>query len=99
MPPNEKDIRQAIIEAAERLYRKYGFQKTTVADIARELHMSPANVFRFFASKSEINEAVWLRRPPPEEPEAIIHPRGGSPLGSSDGAAEKVPIEHSKGGS
>ncbi len=98
MPPNERDIRQAIIEAAERLYRKYGSQKITVSDIARDLHMSPANVYRFFTSKSEINKAVWLRRPPPDEPEAIIHPRGGSPLGSSDGAAEKVPTEHSKDG-
>ena len=33
-----------------------------VADIARELHMSTANdnVYRFFATKSEINEAVCL---------------------------------------
>jgi len=37
-----------------------GFEKTTVSDIARELHMSPANVYRFFAAKSEINEAVCL---------------------------------------
>ena len=36
------------------------FQKTMVADIARELHMSPANVYRFFAAKSEINKAVCL---------------------------------------
>jgi AcrR family transcriptional regulator len=54
----EKDTRRAIVEVAERLSRQIGFQKTTVADIARELHMSPANIYRFFASKSEINEAV-----------------------------------------
>jgi AcrR family transcriptional regulator len=54
----EKDTRRSIIEVAERLSRQIGFQKTTVADIARELHMSPANIYRFFASKSEINEAV-----------------------------------------
>ena len=46
------------MEAAERLYREIGFQKTTVADIARELRMSPANVYRFFGSKAEINGAV-----------------------------------------
>jgi AcrR family transcriptional regulator len=54
----EKDTRRSIIEVAERLSRQIGFQKTTVADIARELRMSPANIYRFFASKSEINEAV-----------------------------------------
>ncbi|HEY8085991.1 MAG TPA: TetR family transcriptional regulator [Methylophilaceae bacterium] len=54
----EKDSRKLIVEIAERLFRQIGFQKTTVADIARELHMSSANVYRFFTAKSEINEAV-----------------------------------------
>jgi len=47
-----------IIAAAARLFREIGFQKTTVADIARALGMSPANIYRFFSAKSEINEAV-----------------------------------------
>ena len=34
------------------------FKKTTVADIARGASMSPANVYRFFASKQAIEEAV-----------------------------------------
>ena len=55
MAIKEKDPRQQIVETAERLFREIGFQKTTVADIARELHMSPANVYRFFSAKSEIN--------------------------------------------
>jgi AcrR family transcriptional regulator len=50
--------REKIIATAERLFREIGFQKTTVADIARELRMSPANVYRFFGAKSEINAAV-----------------------------------------
>jgi AcrR family transcriptional regulator len=56
----EKDTHKLIVEVAERLFRQIGFQKTTVADIARELHMSPANVYRFFTAKSEINEAVCM---------------------------------------
>lgn len=58
--PSEREIgqRARIIETAERLFREIGFQKTTVADIARELRMSPANVYRFFSAKSEINAAV-----------------------------------------
>jgi AcrR family transcriptional regulator len=56
--PKENDPHKLIVEVAEHLFRQIGFQKTTVADIARELHMSPANVYRFFAAKSEINEAV-----------------------------------------
>jgi len=56
----EKDTHKLIVEVAERLFRQFGFQKTTVADIARELHMSSANVYRYFAAKSEINEAVCM---------------------------------------
>ncbi len=54
----EIEQRAKIIATAERLFREIGFQKTTVADIARELRMSPANVYRFFSAKSEINAAV-----------------------------------------
>jgi AcrR family transcriptional regulator len=56
----EMDTHRKIVEGAERLFRQLGFQKTTVADIARELHMSPANVYRFFGAKSEINAAVCM---------------------------------------
>jgi AcrR family transcriptional regulator len=55
------DTRDRIIATAERLYRELGYQKTTVADIARELDMSPANIYRFFRSKDEINDAVGHR--------------------------------------
>jgi AcrR family transcriptional regulator len=47
-----------VVETAERLYRQFGYLKTTVADIAAELGMSPANIYRFFASKAAITEAV-----------------------------------------
>ena len=52
------DTRVRILVEAERLFRHYGYTKTTVADIARELEMSPANVYRFFPSKSAIHEAI-----------------------------------------
>jgi AcrR family transcriptional regulator len=52
------DRHRLIMEAAERLFGRFGFQKTRVADIARELHMSPSNVYRYFARRSEINAAV-----------------------------------------
>src|SRR5258708_35484741 len=51
-------IHQRIVQAAIRLHRQIGFKKTTVADIARGASMSPANVYRFFASKQAIEEAV-----------------------------------------
>jgi len=56
--PAAWETRKQIIETAERLYRQYGYRKTTVADIAAELGMSPANVYRFFASKDAISAEV-----------------------------------------
>ncbi|MGE5159513.1 MAG: TetR/AcrR family transcriptional regulator [Gemmatimonas sp.] len=54
----EPDTRERILAVAERLFRQLGYQKTTVADIAKELRMSPANVYRFFDSKKAIHEGV-----------------------------------------
>ena len=54
----ESDTRERILVAAERLFRQIGYQKTTIADIAKVLRMSPANVYRFFDSKKAINEGV-----------------------------------------
>ena len=54
----ERDTRERILVVAERLFREIGYQKTTVADIAKVLRMSPANVYRFFDSKKAIHEGV-----------------------------------------
>jgi AcrR family transcriptional regulator len=54
----EGDTRDRILEVAERLFRQIGYQKTTVGDIAKELRMSPANVYRFFGSKKAIHQSV-----------------------------------------
>jgi AcrR family transcriptional regulator len=55
------DTRARIVEAAEALFRRLGYAKTAVADIAAELKMSPANVYRFFPSKNAIVEAICQR--------------------------------------
>jgi AcrR family transcriptional regulator len=54
----ETDTRERILVVAGRLFREIGYQKTTVADIAKVLRMSPANVYRFFDSKKAIHEGV-----------------------------------------
>jgi AcrR family transcriptional regulator len=55
------DTRARIVETAEALFRRLGFAKTAVADIAAELGMSPANVYRFFPSKAAIVQAICQR--------------------------------------
>lgn len=61
----QPETRDRILQEAERVFRAYGYAKTTVADIAKACGMSPANVYRFFESKATINEAlteVMLKR-------------------------------------
>ena len=73
-------VRRRIVQAAIRLHREIGFKKTTVADIARGASMSPANVYRFFASKQAIEEAVVTELFEDVSTAATLAARGGSPL-------------------
>jgi AcrR family transcriptional regulator len=59
--PTADETRARIMQTAEVLFRRLGFAKTAVADIASDLGMSPANVYRFFPSKNAIVEAICQR--------------------------------------
>jgi AcrR family transcriptional regulator len=59
LSPEETRLR--IMEVAEEHFRRIGYAKTAVADIAGELGMSPANVYRFFDSKDAIRDAMCHR--------------------------------------
>ena len=57
--------RQRILDAAEVVLRRHGPGKTNVVDVARELGQTHASVYRHFASKAELFEALverWLAR-------------------------------------
>jgi AcrR family transcriptional regulator len=56
---------EAIVAATEDVLRRYGPAKATVVDVARALNVSHGSVYRHFASKTELREAVargWLAR-------------------------------------
>jgi AcrR family transcriptional regulator len=57
MSPDE-EIKQSIINVAADLLNRYGYQKTTMADVAKGAHMSPANLYRHFTSKIDMMAAV-----------------------------------------
>ena len=46
--------RQAILDAAYRLFRTNGFEKTTMSDISTEVGGSKATVYNYFPSKEEL---------------------------------------------
>lgn len=52
------DTRKMILHAAVERILHYGYSKTTMAEIAKDCHMSAGNIYRFFASKLDIAEAM-----------------------------------------
>jgi AcrR family transcriptional regulator len=56
--PQGHEMREKIVRAAEERFAHYGYDKTTIADIAGDLKISTAYVYKFFESKLAINEAV-----------------------------------------
>jgi AcrR family transcriptional regulator len=57
--PNEKDeTRAAIISAAALVFRKYGFRKTTMDEIALAAHKAKSSLYYYFSSKEEVFQAV-----------------------------------------
>ena len=55
------DLRSEILDSAELLFRRFGYGKTTVAEIAGGCRMSSGNLYRYFASKEEIGAQVAQR--------------------------------------
>ena len=56
--PAEHSVRDQIVEAAHEYFAHYGYAKTTVSDLAREIGFSKAYIYRFFESKQAIGEAI-----------------------------------------
>ncbi len=75
------DTRLRILETADALFRRMGYAKTAVADIAGELSMSPANIYRFFPSKNAIVEAICQRSLSEVEEKAWAVARSKAPAG------------------
>lgn len=53
-----EETRRDILAMTEKLFRERGFGAVAIADIAAELGMSPANVFKHFHSKSVLVDAI-----------------------------------------
>jgi AcrR family transcriptional regulator len=54
-----------ILDAAEEVLTRFGPEKATVVDVARALGVSHGSVYRHFASKAALRDAVterWLKR-------------------------------------
>ncbi|TNM60481.1 TetR family transcriptional regulator [Aliirhizobium smilacinae] len=56
-----EETREDILRIADALFREKGIAKSSIADIAQELGMSPANVFKHFHSKTVLVDAICDR--------------------------------------
>ncbi|MDF0379010.1 TetR/AcrR family transcriptional regulator [Methylophilus sp. YYY-1] len=56
--PSEHNVRDQIVEAAAEYFSRYGYEKTTVSDLAKEIGFSKAYIYKFFATKQAIGEVI-----------------------------------------
>jgi AcrR family transcriptional regulator len=56
------DARIAVVEAASRCFRRYGPRKTSMGDIADEARISRPALYRLFADRQALLDAVLRRR-------------------------------------
>jgi AcrR family transcriptional regulator len=60
-PENPESIRSQILDAAEDRFREFGYNKTTMAEIAGDCQMSAANLYRYFDNKLDIGAGLACR--------------------------------------
>ncbi len=58
MPDDQDDIKNRILEAAIQRFKQYGFCKTTVEEIAKDIKIRKANIYLYFKSKKDIIIAI-----------------------------------------
>lgn len=56
--PADHSVREQIVEAAGEHFSHYGYDKTTVSDLAKAIGFSKAYIYKFFDSKQAIGEAI-----------------------------------------
>jgi AcrR family transcriptional regulator len=56
--PPDHDVRTQIVEAANEHFAHYGYEKTTVSDLAKAIGFSKAYIYKFFDSKQAIGEVI-----------------------------------------
>lgn len=56
--PVDHSVREQIVAAAGEHFSHYGYEKTTVSDLAKAIGFSKAYIYKFFDSKQAIGEAI-----------------------------------------
>ena len=60
--PLDHSVREQIVDAAFEHFGHYGYEKTTVAELAKSIGFSKAYIYKFFDSKQAIGEVICANR-------------------------------------
>ncbi|MEJ4043692.1 TetR/AcrR family transcriptional regulator [Erwinia sp. SLM-02] len=82
--PSDHSIRDRVVEAATEHFGHFGFEKTTVSDLAKSIGFSKAYIYKFFDSKQAIGEVICTNRL------AMIMDIVHSAIADAPSAAEKM---------
>ncbi len=58
MGRTQRGVKGIVIQAAQIIFSRYGFKKTTMNEIAKETHLAKSSIYHYFRSKEEIFEAI-----------------------------------------
>jgi AcrR family transcriptional regulator len=58
MPANDDIIQQQILQAAQQLFQKHGYQKVTMDDVARAIGKGRSSLYYYYKNKDEVFNAV-----------------------------------------
>lgn len=60
--PLDHSVREQVVAAATEHFSHYGYEKTTVSDLAKAIGFSKAYIYKFFDSKQAIGEVICGNR-------------------------------------
>ncbi len=60
--PSDHSVRDQVVDAATEHFGHYGYEKTTVSDLAKAIGFSKAYIYKFFDSKQAIGEVICSNR-------------------------------------
>lgn len=82
--PSDHSVRDQVVAAATEYFGHYGYEKTTVSDLAKAIGFSKAYIYKFFESKQAIGEVICSNRL------AMIMALVGSAITDAPTASEKL---------
>ncbi|MEG9604034.1 TetR/AcrR family transcriptional regulator [Serratia nematodiphila] len=82
--PSDHSVRDQIVDAAMEHFGHFGYEKTTVSDLARSIGFSKAYIYKFFDSKQAIGEVICANRL------AMVMEIVNSAIADASTAAEKM---------